>query len=294
MGPVYDEARQEWVIAALVAWGAADPAIRALILTSSRAIPDAPVDRLSDYDLIVVLADVNSFLGDERWLHAYGTPLVRFNDWRIVDGHDTYARLVLYEDGTKIDYTLWSVALLQGIATDPQLPDELDAGFRILLDKDGLTSGIADPTYSTHTTIRPTEAEYLVLVEEFWWETAYVAKNLWRDELFPARYSFDAVIKFDLVRRMVEWSVAVEHDWRYKPGNHGRGLKRALSPEIWSEIERIFIGASLEENWRALFTTTALFRRVASTVARDLGYIYPMNLDQRMLRYLQQLRTLGR
>ncbi len=93
---------------------------------------------------------------------------------------------------------------------------------------------------------------------------------------------------------MVEWSVAVEHDWRYKPGNHGRGLKRALSPEIWSEIERIFIGASLEENWRALFTTTALFRRVASTVARDLGYIYPMDLDQRMLRYLQQLRTLGR
>lgn len=167
MGPVYDEARQEWVIAALVAWGAADPAIRALILTSSRAIPDAPVDRLSDYDLIVVLADVNSFLGDERWLHAYGTPLVRFNDCRIVGGHDTYARLVLYEDGTKIDYTLWSVALLQGIATDPQLPDELDAGFRILLDKDGLTSGIADPTYSTHTTSAPPKRSILR-----WWRNS--------------------------------------------------------------------------------------------------------------------------
>ena len=286
--------RSDQVIAALLAWGERDPAIRALILTSSRAIPDAPIDRLSDYDLIVALAEIAPFLRDERWLHHYGTPLICFNDYRVVDGHDSYARLVLYEDGTKIDYTLWPVALLERIAASPQLPDELDVGYRILLDKDGLTSRIAAPTRNAHRPRRPTEAEYLALVEEFWWETTYVAKNLWRDELFPARYSFDAVIKFDLLRRMVEWSIASQHNWQHNSGNLGRGLKRTLSPETWSEIEHTFVGTDNEENWQALFVTTALFRRVASAVARDLDYDYPLELDRHVVRHLQQIKTLGR
>lgn len=280
------------VIAALHAWGVADPAIRTLILTSSRAIPDAPTDRLSDYDLIVALANVDRFLHDERWLHVYGTPLIRFDDHRVLDGHDIYARLVLYEDDTKIDYTLWPVMLLRSIAANPRLPDELDIGYRVLLDKDGLTSGMAAPTRSAYLSTRPTEAAYLALVEEFWWESTYVAKNLWRDELFPARYSFDTVIKFDLLRRMLGWLIAGEQGWQHLPGNLGKGLKEALSPVIWSEIESTFIGTNIEENWQALFATTALFRRVASAVARDLGYTYPLELDRRMLRYLQRIRTL--
>jgi len=280
------------VIAALHAWGVADPAIRTLILTSSRAIPDAPTDRLSDYDLIVALANVDRFLHDERWLHVYGTPLIRFDDHRVLDGHDIYARLVLYEDDTKIDYTLWPVMLLRSIAANPRLPDELDIGYRVLLDKDGLTSGMAAPTRSAYLSTRPTEAAYLALVEEFWWESTYVAKNLWRDELFPARYSFDTVIKFDLLRRMLGWLIAGEQGWQHLPGNLGKGLKEALSPVIWSEIESTFIGTNIEENWQALFATTALFRRVASAVVRDLGYTYPLELDRRMLRHLQRIRTL--
>lgn len=289
-----DRKRPDRVIAALIAWGEADTTIRALILTSSRAVPDMPTERLSDYDLIVVLADVDRFLRDEGWLQTYGTPIVRFNDHHVLNGHDTYARLVLYEDGTKIDYTLWPVALLQKVAAAPQLPDDLDVGYRILLDKDGLTDGIVAPTYAAHIPVRPTEAEYLALVHEFWWEITYVAKNLWRDELFPARYSFDTVIKYDLLRRLLEWAIEGEHGWRYKPGNLGRGLKGALPTEVWSEVESTFIGANIEENWQALFTATALFRRIATTVAHALGYAYPLELDQRVLRYLHQVRSLAR
>jgi len=224
------------VIAALHAWGVADPAIRTLILTSSRAIPDAPTDRLSDYDLIVALANVDRFLHDERWLHVYGTPLIRFDDGRVLDGHDIYARLVLYEDDTKIDYTLWPVMLLRSIAANPRLPDELDIGYRVLLDKDGLTSGMAAPTRSAYLSTRPTEAAYLALVEEFWWESTYVAKNLWRDELFPARYSFDTVIKFDLLWRMAAHVGMVDRG--------GAGLATPTG-KSWQGVERGAIARNL-------------------------------------------------
>lgn len=241
-----------------------------------------------------MLSETGPLLPDEAWLHIYGPPLVQFRDSRTIAGFETYARLVLYEGGTKLDYTLWSVELLQIIAAAPTLPDELDVGFRVLVDKDGLTAGLNLPTYTAHTPRRPSEAEYLTLVEEFWWETSYVAKNLWRDELFPARYSFDTVIKFDLLRRLLEWSIEIAHGWTLKPGNLGRGLKQQLPQQLWAEIERTFIGADITENWDALFRTTALFRNVAAAVATSLGYTYPQDLDRRMTDYLRRIAALER
>ncbi len=57
------------------------------------------------------------------------------------------------------------------------------------------------------------EAEYLDVIEEFWWETHYVAKGLWRDDLLGARYSVDNVMKLQLLRRMLEWRIELDRDW---------------------------------------------------------------------------------
>jgi len=62
MLPLPDEAD---VLARLVAWGEAQPLIRALVLTSSRARADDSVDLLSDYDVIVAVSDATAFAADE-------------------------------------------------------------------------------------------------------------------------------------------------------------------------------------------------------------------------------------
>lgn len=59
------------VVDQLVAWGMAHPLIRAMILTSSRARPDGPVDPLSDYDLILVVSDVGLFAFEDAWISVY-------------------------------------------------------------------------------------------------------------------------------------------------------------------------------------------------------------------------------
>jgi len=56
------------VLDTLVAWGERTHGIRAMILTSTRARPDGPVDEFSDYDVILAVTDQASF----AWSFAAG------------------------------------------------------------------------------------------------------------------------------------------------------------------------------------------------------------------------------
>lgn len=278
---------EEAVLARIVRWAEARAAVRAVILTSTRALPGASVDALSDYDVILYVTNPAPLLSGRSWTGEIGPVLVQMPP----AGHawDYPTRLVLYEDGTKIDFTILDLAALR--AATEALPDELDAGYRVLLDKDGVAAALPAPTGSAYVLKPPTQAELTAVVEEFWFETSYVAKNLWRRELLPAKYSLECVMKQDLLRRMLEWRVALDHDWTYRPGVQGRRLREHLAPELWTELERTYAGADLDENWTALFRTAALFRRAATEVAHHLALEYPHHLDAQMTRWLERIRA---
>ncbi len=280
------------VVERLVAWGQAQPSVRAMILTSSRARPDGAVDALSDYDVILAVNDPGGFAQDSAWQSGYGDPMVRWGDQGELYGVTTYFRGVIYEDGAKIDYTIWPDALLEQVAAEPALPDMLDVGYRVLLDRDGRTSDWKPPTYRAHIPARPTKTEYRDLVEEFWWSATYVAKSLWRDDLVFARFILERDLKIDTLLLMLEWRIEIDHDWSVKPGVLGRGLKQLLSADTWSELERTYVGPGSEENWAALSRTTALFRRVAIEVAEGLGYDYPQDVDDQVTAHLEDVRKL--
>jgi aminoglycoside 6-adenylyltransferase len=288
-----DLSQESGALNRLTQWADEQVLVRAVLLTSSRASKNAPVDPLSDYDVVLYVSDTSPFADSDAWLQDFGRLLVQFRDEGDNNfGMQQYARLALYEDGTKIDFSIVPVDTLRKIVDEPKLPEGLDIGYRVLVDKERLTERLKPPTYRAHVPPKPTEEEFRSLVEEFWWETTYVAKNLWRDDLFGAKYSLDSVIKFDVLRRMLEWSIEIDHNWSLKPGNVGRGLKKFLKPEIWPEVESTFAGASIEENWRALFKTTDLFRKIANAVAANLGYEYPHELDDRVTSYLLKIRSL--
>lgn len=280
------------VLAKLVVWGSAMPTIRAMILTSSRTRPDGPVDLLSDYDVILAVTDAEHFANEEAWVFAYGQPMVRWGDQSAMYGPTTYFRGVIYDDYIKIDYSIWPDALLERVAAQTPLPDQLDVGYRILLDKDNRTAAWHPPTYQAHIPARPTEAEYLAVVEEFWWNTTYVAKSLWRDEVAFAKWVLDSDTKLESMRRLLEWRMELDHYWSLKPGVKGRGLKQRLPADIWTEFAATYVGSEMEDNWAALFCTTSLFRRVAIEVGNALGYTYPQHVDDKVSAYLNAIRTL--
>jgi aminoglycoside 6-adenylyltransferase len=282
------------VISKLVQWAEQRESIRAMLLSSTRAIPTASVDVFSDYDVVLVVKNIRPFFEDRSWLADFGEVLVVYCDPIYSDpdyGIEKFANVTQYADGLKIDFTLWPVELLQKILQAPALTAELDAGYRVLLDKDGLTKGMQPPTYTAYIPVPPTNELYQKTIEDFLSDPPYVAKCLLRGELLPAKWCLDYDMKHIFLRSMLEWRMELDHGWSMPTGALGKGLKKRLPPKIWSELEGTYAGADIADNWDALFRTMKLFRQVAIEVGDKLGYAYPLDLDQRVTAYVKDMQN---
>lgn len=251
----------------IVLWAGDQESIRAILLTSTWAIPGADVDQLSDYDMILIVRDIHPFLSDHSWLKDFGEVLVVY--WDPVypysdSGIDCFANVTQYASGLKIDFTLWPVSLLEHIITEPALPAELDAGYRVLLDKDHLTDGMPSPTRKAFIPARPSLPEFQTWINDFLTDAPYVAKCLWRGDLLPAKWCLDYDMKHIYLLKMLEWRVQIDRDWSLPVRNLGKGLKKHLPPETWAALEQTFAGADIAANWQALENTMALFRQVGT------------------------------
>ena len=287
--------QQEDVFNKLIQWAEQRNAIRALLLTSTRAVPGASVDLLSDYDVILIVEDIHPFYEDRSWLGDFGEVLVVYWDPIFPDpehGDEKTANVTQYADGLKIDFTLWPVALFQKIVQAPVLQAELDAGYRVLLDKDHLTREMKPPTYQAYIPTRPTNEAYQLLINDFFTDVPYMGKCLLRGELLPAKWCLDFDMKHVHLRPLLEWRAGVEHNWSAPTGSLGKGLKKLLPHETWSRLEDTYAGASPQDNWEALFRTITLFREVAMEVGKGLGYEYPLELDQRVTAFVQRMQDM--
>lgn len=276
-------------------WAESQALIRAVVLTSSRAIPHASLDLFSDYDVILVSRSIEPYYEDRTWLGVFGPVLAVYRDPLIDEkGLTRSAYVVQYENSLKIDFSLWPIELLQRVTNSEQLPAEFDAGYQVLVDKDGLTTNLKPPTYSGYIPAPPTEAQYMELIEGFFLDTTYVAKFLWRDDLVAAKHILDHSLKQEHLRPMLEWHAEIDHQWSLKPGPYGRRMKQYLRRDLWTELESTYTGPGLEENWEALFRTIELMKRVATEVGQHLGFTYPKQLEQRVVNYLRKVRQLDR
>ncbi len=109
--------------------------------------------------MILIVQDLQPFVADRTWLSDFGEVLVVY--WDAVQPDPLYGikqsgNVTQYADGLKIDFTLWPVDLFQQIMAAPAFDAELDAGYRVLLDKDGLTADLRPayrPGLSAHATL---------------------------------------------------------------------------------------------------------------------------------------------
>ena len=293
--PITAAEKHQKILDWFVRWGEARNCIRALILYSSRSNPHARVDAFSDYDILVIVRDIQPFFTNKSYLEDFGRVLTVYkNPIGEHDGFPSFGDITQYEDGTKIDYSIFPVEWLQWAAQAPALPVDLDNGYTVLLDKDHLTGGLKQPTYTAYIPKPPSQAEFTALVEEFYAEAPYVAKNLWRDELIFWKYNLDHVMKFELLRKMIDWRYEIDHNWSAKTGAYGKGLKKRSSPQTWAALECTYTGAGWEENWSALFQTLDLFHTLAREVADHLGYPFPPDLHERVVAYLRKVKSLDR
>jgi aminoglycoside 6-adenylyltransferase len=216
------------------------------------------------------------------------------NQWDEEKGDDRHwMRMVYFRDGTKMDISLGFLDDLREISLADTLPNGYDVGYRVLVDKDGVTGALRPPTYTAYILKPPTPEQFASRVETFWMESTYVAKYQWRDDIVAAKWRLNGLTDRYL-REMLEWYVAAGRNWTWKPGAIGRGLDKALDPETRAELLACYAGADMEDLWQSLHRGAALYHRTGTHVAKCLGYPYPLDLDRRVTAYHQAIRDMDR
>lgn len=275
------------IIHQLQAWAEEEPTIRALVLLGSRA-RDGAIDNFSDYDVLLLVDDEQELLGREtEWKQRFGPILVEIPEMATLPGGSYPTRLLLYRDGTKIDFSLCPAPLLEKALQDAEPPGWLTVPYQMLLDKADWGRRLEAFRRQYKTEDKPDAATYGKVVNEFFWEITYIAKQLYRGEIWLALYS-EGVVREQLLLPMLEWSEKARHDWKYDTAYQGRYIRHWLHQERYELLLATCSGADPADKWRALAALIRLFRETAREVATALGYVYPAKLDAGVMAYLRE------
>ena len=243
--------------------------IRAVLLTGSRANPNAVKDRLMDFDVTYIVTQIDSFLRDKDWIDVFGERLILQLPEEMTIGEKdkcAFHYLMLLKDGNRIDLTVFP-------------KDKMKTQFRkdslsiVLLDKDEVFGELAPPSDSDYLINRPTEKEFLDCCNEFWWVSTYVAKGLCRKEITYAKQMMDIHVRA-MFLKMIEWYVGTLTGFTVSFGKAGRRMKSQISPELYDKILSTYPDSDIDNNWKALFVMGALFDELTKEVAAAMNFLY--------------------
>src|SRR5262249_48636426 len=149
----------------------------------------------------------------------------------------TFAYLMQFTDGNRIDLTLFPLAKLHELGADSLS--------LLLLDKDGLIKPFPPPSDSDYLPTPPTAKAFADCCNEFWWVCPNVAKGLWREEIVYAKSIFEQHVREQLMK-MLTWYVGAKTQFTRSPGKSGKYLKHYLEPELWALVEQTYADAGHE------------------------------------------------
>jgi len=264
-----------------------DDRIRAVIINGSRVNPNAPRDIFQDYDVVYIVTEVSPLKDDPNWFKQFGELMILQLPDDMLDpppsNDGSFAYLMQFADGNRIDLTLYPVAQLDQLGNDSLS--------RLLLDKDGIIKPFAPSNDSDYLPKPATSKEYADCCNEFWWVCPYVAKGLWREEITYARHILDQASREQLMK-MLTWHIGVNTQFSHNPGKFGKYFKQYLEPELWDMLLKTYSDASYDNTWEALYTMCNLFRMAAIRVAQHFGFDYPYGEDEKVTAHLKHVRQL--
>lgn len=143
------DTNEQVVLSKLARWGNQNDNVRAIILTSSRVGTSSKPDKLSDYDVELIVKNLQAFDSDD-WLNYFGQTLVK---WPLVPKDVGFApgsitRLVVFKDFPRVDFQI----------IDKEYFDSTtyDNGYKMILDKDNIEAKIISPTLRKYIIKKPT------------------------------------------------------------------------------------------------------------------------------------------
>jgi aminoglycoside 6-adenylyltransferase len=264
----------------LVDWAQDVAACRAVILFGSMARSVRPGDKYSDRDILLYVTDPNSDQYIE-WMRQYAPP------WMVIREHNaaTCLWLIVYRGGHAVHLSINSVDDLQEVVDTQTLTTDQQRGYRILVDKDGLAAKLPPPATPPYEP--PSEAAFIECIENFFYGTILIAKQLKRGNLWTVQWA--NCIERGFMLNLIEWYTHALH--HVDTWHRGEFMQEWLDKETWQQLHEIAGHFDLEDSWRALFASITLFRRLARATASHFDYPYPEVMISEVISYLEVLRA---
>jgi aminoglycoside 6-adenylyltransferase len=268
-----------------------DKRIRAILLQGSRANKNINPDPHQDFDIVLIVTQMEQYIADHGWTSLFGERLI----WQLPDEMEignnliieksSFHYLMLFKDGTRIDLTLFPMEKLKSHFK----PDSLTI---LWLDKDELFTGIEMPSDKDYLIRRPAEKEFLDTCNEFWWVCLYISKGLLRKEITYAKAMMEGPVR-KMFMRMIEWYIGTETKFSVSFGKDGKFMKEYLDENAYKAILETYPDYKSENIWNSLFKMTELFSKYANHVSRELVYKYNPDEQENVKKYLNQQRLIS-
>jgi len=279
----------EQLIDRFIGWAHTDGNLRAAGIVGSRARADHPADEWSDLDVLLVATDPQPYCARFDWLHQIGAHWLTFVE-PTADGMRTERR-VLFEGGLDVDFIPCSVADVLTMVEHgfpAEVAEMIHRGVRFLLDKDGIAARLNQARIAPPPLLPPSEAEFLNVVNDFWYHSVWTGKHLRRGELWWGKSACDDYLK-QLLRQMLEWHARARRGEEVDVWARGRFLEEWVDHRALESLPRLFAHYDEADVWRALRETMALFRWVAAETAEVLRYSYPVPGQERATELVERM-----
>lgn len=269
----------------LVRWAGEQPDLRAILVIGSRARLQAPADRWSDLDLVLVTTHPQRYLDGSDWLDALGPRWLTFTEATATGG--LTERRALFDGALDIDFVPLPAEdfrrmLRQGFP--PAVASVLARGLRFILDKDGMAQQLIPP--GAHPPASPpSEEAYLDVVHDFWYHAVWTTKKLLRGELWTAMGGHAHMQRHALLPMLV-WHAKAQHGWAHETWHAGRFMESWTDARTLEELPEAFAHYDQDDLRRALAATMRLFGRVSRETADRVGYTYPREAERHVTTWI--------
>lgn len=266
-----------------------DARIRVVGMNGSRVNDRIKQDKFQDYDIVFLVTDMKSFLQDPSWIDRFGERTIlqmpeamslyppELGTW--------FTYLMQFEDRTRIDLMLIPIEELDKYLKNDTLT-------KILVDKDKRIHEFPKPTDKMYWVQKPSAEYFGDCCNELWWLSLYVAKGICREELL---YAVDhlMILRQELLR-MLSWQIGIQTDFSVSIGKNYKCIEQYITKKQWEELVSTYRMDSYEHCWNALFILLDMFREASGNVAKSFGFSYLDEEDQKVTKYLKQLRQENR
>lgn len=242
--------------------------VKAAVVVGSQVRRNLPADQYSDLDIIIVTTHPEHLLYSNDWLKHIAEYHISFLEDTFWGGKE---RRVMFDDGNDVDFIILNEEQANEMKKQADTAIFM-RGFQVIKDEIGISRFLERIDCQENRRLL-SEAEFINLINDFWFHSIWTAKKILRGELLTAKYCLDTYMK-RLLLKMVE-----EYTLLYREGRevwyNGRFIEKWADRQILEKLRLCYAKYDSEDMIHALYETMGLFQFVSEQAALKESYQSP-------------------